>query len=94
MGGDWVTRVEWLTDGIGALMKDTPESCALLSTMRGHSERVAVWQPGRGGSPAPWTLTVDLPAPRTAQNECCRPWFVVFCESGPNGLTQGTGTEK
>ena len=66
---------ETLMNGIRALTKETPESSlALSSAVWGHSEKMAVYEPGSESLPdaeSVSTLILDFSDSRTVRNFCC-----------------------
>ena len=59
-----------LMNGISALIKETPESSLTPSTVWGHGEKVAIYEPGRGSSPdtESASLILDFLASRAVRN--------------------------
>ena len=57
---------------ISALTKEPPESSLFPSTMRGHSGKTTLCEPGNRLSPdteSAGTLNLDFPAPTTVRNK-------------------------
>ena len=87
--------------GVSVLIKETPESSFLPSTMWGCREKVATYEPGNGLSPdirSAGILILDFPASRTVTDKCC--WShptqsMIFCDGSLNRLTpQGPAPES
>lgn len=60
-----------LMNGISVFVKEIPDSSFAPSTMRGHSEKSAIYEPGSGFSPnarSAGALFLDFPNSRTAKN--------------------------
>ena len=79
-----------LTNGISALIKETPKELPYPSATWGHGEKTAVYEPGSRSSPdtkSSSAFILDFPASRTGRKKCLlfRPLvFDIFVASQKN----------